>query len=582
MAEAMGATTASGFARPPRPAMDEARRQKLATIQEREAMKDQLIYKYRDKFKNKPKQADEVSITSGIIRREVDRFIGSAAPMTEANLARLEKRLEKAGEGHSPHALKPIDYDKGSAMSVSEYTVGSTPAVSNRARSVGSAGSVRKVPLSARQTTPVRPRPAQALGGAASGSLSARVATPLAVTGANVNGSGPSAQVGDAAYTAAAVLSIGNAASNGAVAESNFNPLSPRHGGDTNLEWAVLDKLAAQLHKQDAVKQKSKEQELKQRLRHDLDRQLADNKLQEERAKAMEEKYGELEADRNKKWSEQVKVQDEERRLKVLKQRDDQQAQIALVKARQEEEKLRELQEAKEMMDRVGKEAENDKRAAEERHRMRFQQAQEALKESNAALRMREERTQMIEFKERESLQAYEKMQAQRKEGKSQNAMKDESRRHQLNDIAMARVQQDREKIEASALRADLERIERDRTVEAREKANREKLEAERRRNQEYILSQVKEKHLRKTMESEKKREHQSNQEMESRRVEAMEKDKDARRRRNNHEHRMELERQIAAKALKATGGTKEVMSECELRLNKSLLEKVTLALTDL
>ena len=71
---------------------EDKRRQKLLNIQKREAMKDELTNKFRDRYSSAGRQADEVSISSSSIEREVGRFC-STASMTEKNLRRLERYL---------------------------------------------------------------------------------------------------------------------------------------------------------------------------------------------------------------------------------------------------------------------------------------------------------------------------------------------------------------------------------------------------------------------------------------------------------------------------------------------------------
>merc|ERR1719265_994807 len=103
-------------------AANDARREKLQIIKRREDLKDALVQKFRDKFGSAkmPKDDDLVSLASANIRREVDGFVGSSAPVTEANLARLERRLWRQAQGK-----QPADVDSASVCSISAYTTGS-------------------------------------------------------------------------------------------------------------------------------------------------------------------------------------------------------------------------------------------------------------------------------------------------------------------------------------------------------------------------------------------------------------------------------------------------------------------------
>ena len=112
-----------------------AKREKLEKIWQREAAKDDIIGKLQDRLSS----GDQPRIGTANISREVDRFMGDKATVTEANLARLERRLQRQAKGLGSEA-------DSEAVSISEYTTGSA------ALSLGSrASQQRRQPLSARQ-----------------------------------------------------------------------------------------------------------------------------------------------------------------------------------------------------------------------------------------------------------------------------------------------------------------------------------------------------------------------------------------------------------------------------------------------
>jgi len=78
-------------------------------IKKREELKDVLIYKFKEKY------GDHASHASKMIGSEVDKFVGNA-DVTEANLARLERRIHKRSQRQS-------DDDKSSVSNVSAYSV---------------------------------------------------------------------------------------------------------------------------------------------------------------------------------------------------------------------------------------------------------------------------------------------------------------------------------------------------------------------------------------------------------------------------------------------------------------------------
>lgn len=97
--------------------MSDNRRAKLMDLKRREDLKDALVEKFKGRFGkgSSLKDPDEMSVSSEVIRKEVDRFAKTAA-VTEANLIRLERRLHG-------RAQKCIADDNQSVISgVSNYS----------------------------------------------------------------------------------------------------------------------------------------------------------------------------------------------------------------------------------------------------------------------------------------------------------------------------------------------------------------------------------------------------------------------------------------------------------------------------
>jgi len=552
--------------RPPQPGGTPAvsRRERLETIQQREAMKDMLIVKYRDRFKNRSgKQLDEVSLATATIDKEVGKFLGSSAAITQANLARLERRLQMQARGDASAGLaRDADgLDSVSVVSVSAYTMGSTPAGSMGMRApLAGAG-----PLTARHPTPRGPRATQL--GPRPGNLSAR---------GRSGGAALTAPLGDSAYaTSPAVRAPAACAST-----SGAPGLGRPENRDTELEWSVLDKLAAQLHQKDSARAKMRELELKQKLKSDLDKQMLDTHLKQEREKQLDLQYGALADESTKQWSDQEHAKQAKKIEQIQSAKREQEEQVAKLQDKRAEEKSREQREAKEMMELANHHLERDKQLAEERLKTRFDLAQQALRESSDALVKREEQKQLLDHQEKDALEAYEKKREQREQDEGTRKQQANILRSHREGLAAMRVATEKLSEDSVAAKAMEERIAKDGATELREKADRKRLDSLRHSTQEYILNQMKEKQTLKAVENEKMRLALQRQAENAKRVEASEKERETSRRRQNCEHKVELERQIAAKASRGPG--KEVMSECELRLNRHLLEKVTLALTDL
>lgn len=125
-----------------------ARREKLQTIKEREDLKDALVAKFRERVSRSTPRVGTASSSGNTerIRREVDNLV-STAPVTEANLVRLDRRIQRQVRGRP-------DGDAASVGTVSSYSKGSRrPSAPQSARGPSTANSQRlqdSGPLSAR------------------------------------------------------------------------------------------------------------------------------------------------------------------------------------------------------------------------------------------------------------------------------------------------------------------------------------------------------------------------------------------------------------------------------------------------
>ncbi|CAJ1346686.1 unnamed protein product, partial [Effrenium voratum] len=538
-------------ARPSRGGTGSSRKDRLEQIYCREAQKDLLVSKYFDQCK---------------VRRQESATDDASATSHQDKLLVQGSGIEVAPEDEKP---EPED-DAVSSYSVSAYTTG-TPQQRNGSISArlptpvirpGSGAVPAMTPRSSRGATPRGATP--------------RGATPRGATPRGATPSGTSSNAGralnDAAYASAP-------APLDAISERGPTPAAsePRSPG---LEWSVLDKIAAELHKQDNQRAKQRDLELKQRLRQDLDKQIADEKLKQDRAKAEEQRYLQLQEEHLNNWHSRIEQRAVERLQKIEATQQERDCQLAIIRARREEEKQQEQQERKALMDSLNRDALLEKQEAEVRMKARRDQVQKAFQETSEAAMKRKELADRQAFQEQQRVEAYEQLRAEREEHRREAAEKEAAQRKAIEKNAGVRavaMQRQADDVESKAAQ---ERAAKERAMEQQEQANRKKLEAMKCQTQEYLLQQMKEKQLRKAAEAEKARCLAQEKAAEVKNIEAKERERDDFKKRMIREHRSELERQIAARArLKPN---KEAMSDCELRLNKQLLEKVQLALTDI
>ncbi|CAL1132511.1 unnamed protein product [Cladocopium goreaui] len=88
-------------------------------LKKREDLKDQLTEKFKHRFGHGGnKEADEVSVNSATIRKEVESF-ARKAPITETNLDRLERRIQSRAHGKTGDNASTVSK---AISGVSQYT----------------------------------------------------------------------------------------------------------------------------------------------------------------------------------------------------------------------------------------------------------------------------------------------------------------------------------------------------------------------------------------------------------------------------------------------------------------------------
>merc|ERR1712151_245289 len=124
---------------------------------------------------------------------------------------------------------------------------------------------------------------------------------------------------------------------------------------------------------------------------------------------------------------------------------------------------------------------------------------------------------------------------------------------------------------------AAAERDRKERLAAEREYSEREKKAAKRQETQEFLRQQIAQKQLVKQAEDELRYRMRASQEADAKVFESSERQRREEKRQQLIAHSKELERQVASRVPSVSG--KDCMSECELRLNRQLLEQVSGAL---
>jgi len=513
------------------------RREKLELLRQREAGKDEFIQKLRDRLGSEaPTDFDQLSLASSRIRREVDSSVGSGASMTESNVAQLEQRLQRQARAGGAEGKdgREGDVDSMSVCSVSTYTNAST------------------LPRGARN------QPRRVLIGSARGSSNSGGSAPLQGSLAQAGSLSARGGVGDAAY------------SGGVVAASP--------DVQSGVNWATLDKLAADLHVRDASKKKAQELWKQQKIRADLDLQVEDAKLKRAREREADlQHYNEVVAKNRSKEQEDLEkaVAAREKAEGVNKERI---RQIEKDRALKEETKTRAKKEIEEIMQQEAADDARDRQRAQERMQFRRQVALQALEESALSSKLREESAQKQSQREEQSLRDYARLADERKRAAKEIAEHAEAKRHhQLETLTNGRLAGAKEAAEKIAARASKEHTEKAAVERAAELAAHEKLRQKQHEIQTHIVDQIHEKKRAKQNERADRKKEGEWMENDARDYHRSEERRAVNSRLRNIEHREELERQIATRMSQPKG--KDTMSETEARLNHDLLQQVDRAI---
>merc|ERR1719515_183850 len=445
-------------------------------IKKREELKDVLIYKFKEKY------GDHASHASKMIGSEVDKFVGNA-DVTEANLARLERRIHK-------RSTRPTDDDKSSVSNVSAYSMRDKP--------------------------PPTPTLAQTM---------------------------PSIKEG----------------------EQHFD----------NFEWSKLDEYASYLHEQDAMRQKLGLHDMQKKLRADLDKQVADQRRKKNRQREEEQKYFHNQMVEIEQWKEMEKERDAEMRSKAQKEKADRDEQLAFDQKRRDEELAKQEKEEKALVTKIVREMEQEKVRMAAKKVQQREAMLRIMEENMEERRIKEEQKAKQQEMEIEGMREYNRILDEQEAQRAAALESRISRQKELMEKMKENViKQQAAKGDEDARRAARQKEEADARAVEMERNKEQKLRQMRLETQDFLFAQMEEKEARKHQAMQLKSLQARILDEDTKEYMDMEKYRAVERKRQNLEHRLELDEQIRRKK-QQTQEFKYCMSENEVSMNKQLLEVV-------
>jgi len=321
------------------------------------------------------------------------------------------------------------------------------------------------------------------------------------------------------------------------------------------LEWAVLDKLAARMHKQDASRNRAREVELQHRFREDLTRQVADVSLKHERERMEERKFHEDQVASYQQWQAEEHAKGMMQKEKLRIQKEERDRQVEELEARRKMEKQREQSEAHKLTEKLQDEMLLEKRRVEQRAAARRDEIQKALEVSNASAQMRDDVKREQATKELKSVEEYRRLQQVREKEAMQRKESEEGKRN-IRESAGAEVFEFmKAKQDGAAAKVAAERHARDNEASKAELEHQRRLKEQRVETQAYLLQQMREKQNVKQAERESRTRLRVEQETDAKAFHSSMERQGYDQRVRNMQHKAELERQIASKMAAMGGG---------------------------
>merc|ERR1719487_2944897 len=133
------------------------------------------------------------------------------------------------------------------------------------------------------------------------------------------------------------------------------------------MDWSKLDEYASYLHEQDALRQKAGVLAMQQKLRLDLDRQVAEQRMKKQRQRDEESKYFMNQLVEVEQWKEMERVKAEELKVKAHKEKRDRDEQLQYERMLKDEEKQRKKDEEAALVEKIAREMELEKERMEMR-----------------------------------------------------------------------------------------------------------------------------------------------------------------------------------------------------------------------
>lgn len=348
--------------------------------------------------------------------------------------------------------------------------------------------------------------------------------------------------------------------------------------GFRNFDWAKLDEYASYLHEQDSLRQQASTKEMQHRLRLDLDKQVADQRRKKQKQREEEKRYFANQMVEIEQWKKMEAEREVEVKQKNIKEKIDRDEQLDFERRRRDKELVKQEAEEKALVEKIRREMDQEKARALTKKVQQKEAMMRIMAENVAEREIKDAAKEKQAALEIEGMREYNRILDQQEATRAAELESRIARQKTLMDKMKETVQREQgSKNEEDARRALKQKEEADARAIEMERNKEAKLRQMRLETQDFLFAQMDEKEGRKEQAYELKRLQAHILDADTKEYTEMEKARALERRRQNVEHRIELDEQIARKRAEL----KFTMSDAEVNMNKQLLEVVEKTLNE-
>jgi len=342
--------------------------------------------------------------------------------------------------------------------------------------------------------------------------------------------------------------------------------------GPKTYDWSKLDQYASYLHEQDCIRQHMGVKALQKKLRMDLDSQVKQKQQRRDMESEEDRRYHQNSMVELERWKEMEQLRDQEKQDKIMREKDDRDAQLNFERKLRAEEMQKKKDEESSLVNKIVSEMEAEQKKFEKKKEMTKKNMRKVFEENQRDQDRRAEEDRMMREKEAEAMKDYARAMDEQEEQRQREMQQRLERQNEL----MSKLQANVDGIKKGAgdndaQRARMQQEEMDRHFFEAESVKQGRLKQLAMENQAYLLKQMDEKDGRRDDEKQLQHIQAAILARDTEEYNDIEREKVINRRKHLVEHSKDIKKQMAYKLMQS----QPVMTEAEIQMNKPLLQLV-------